>query len=79
MRIEDLKIGDVVSIFKKVIPYNWKNIWTSNMDNYIGKQGTVLSIDKLSGVCIKFTKNDFYFPIESLKIVGFEHKKIQDI
>lgn len=71
-----LEVGDVVEITHKVPSTNlgWYNSWVPDMDNAIGKQGTVQKLAGNEGVIVKIEgvemEMDYYYPAQSIKFIS---------
>jgi len=71
-----LEVGDVVKITHKVPGKNlgWGNSWEPEMDNAIGKQGSVQKLGDEEGVIVKIEgiemEMDYYYPAQSIKVIS---------
>jgi hypothetical protein len=70
----ELQEGDVVEITHKVPNGNlgWRNIWDDQMDQSIGRRGTVLRVDLEWGVSVKIEGGwvPFFYPAQVLKFIS---------
>lgn len=65
--VTKFKVGDRVRVVRKVeSAKGWKNIWAWDMDDLVGREGTVSAIAPTG---IYFKEFDFGFPKEALALV----------
>lgn len=88
LALENLQLqkGDIVKITHSVPSRNggWTNSWVDNMDNFIGKNMKVLSINSNNGVALDSLEPGDYFyayPAHCLEIVSrvpkISYKKVK--
>ena len=76
----ELQKGDVVEITHRVPSGNlgWSNTWDDVMDEAIGRQGTVLSVDLRMGVSVKIESIPYFlYPAQSIKLISRAPKYLE--
>lgn len=75
-----IKLGDTVIIDHKPSTcecVGWTIGWCSNMDNYIGIEGTVFEIGRENGISVNFPTGESYtFPVFCLRVTKDSSEKI---
>ncbi len=72
----DVRIGDIVTVFRKPYKNEWPHLWTPEMDDAIGKSGKVIDISE-DGILIKipsilgseYQQYAWYYPYTCLNII----------
>ena len=68
-----IKIGSEVEIIfcPTAFNYGWRNYWVREMDNFIGRKGTVRKVDGSYGIMVMslIMPVEYYFPFFVLKKV----------
>jgi hypothetical protein len=66
-----LEVGDIVKVTHKVPSYElgWDNRWSKDMDNAIGEECVVTEVPDNAGVQLDGKGNDYYYPLQSVRLV----------
>jgi hypothetical protein len=68
------KVGDSVLVHCKVKSRagGWDNTWIPEMNECVGKIGTIVNLDGVRGIQVRFDKEVYKFPIQALQITNTE-------